>query len=63
MRATSAGSSPYERTLITGLAGLLFTSATGANAQWRPRARPSRAATSPAKRAASSDRVAPRAMA
>ncbi len=46
-----------------GLAGLLFTSATGAKAQWIPTARASRAVTSPAKRAASSDRVAPIAMA
>ena len=63
MRATSAGSSPYERMLITGLSGLLLTSATGAKAQWMPRARPSRAVTSPVKRAASSERVAPMAMA
>ena len=28
--ATSVGSSPYERTLMTGFAALLFTSATGA---------------------------------
>ncbi len=49
--------------LITGLAGLLLTSATGASAQWMPSARPSRAVTSPAKRAASSERVAPMAMA
>ena len=48
---------------MTGLAGLLFTSATGAKAQWIPRARPSRAVTSPLKRAASSERVAPMAIA
>ena len=51
----SSGSSPYERMLMTGLAGLLFTSATGANAQCMPSARPSRAVTSPVKRAASSE--------
>ena len=33
--------------LITGLPGLLLTSTTGANAQWMPSARPSRAATTP----------------
>ncbi len=49
--------------LITGLAGLLLTSATGASAQWMPSARASRAVTSPVKRAASSERVAPTAMA
>ena len=48
---------------MTGLPGLLLTSATGASAQWMPRARPSRAVTSPVKRAASSERVAPMAMA
>ena len=48
---------------MIGLAGLLLTSATGANAQWTPRARPSRAVTSPVKRASSSDRVAPTAIA
>ena len=48
---------------MTGLAGLLLTSATGASAQCLPRARPSRAVTSPVKRAASSERLAPTAMA
>ena len=48
---------------MTGLAGLLLTSATGAKAQWMPRARASRAVTSPVKRAASSERVAPIAIA
>ena len=61
--ATSCGSSPKERMLITGLAGLLLTSATGAKVQWMPTARASRAATWPQKRAASSERVAPTAMA
>ena len=41
-----------------GFAGLLLTSATGAKAQWMPRARPSRAVTSPLKRAAASEPVA-----
>ncbi len=62
-RETSSGSSPKERRLITGLAGLLLTSTTGAKAQWMPTARPSRAVTSPRKRAASAERVAPIAMA
>ena len=48
---------------MIGFAGLLLTSATGANAQCTPRARPSRAVTSPVKRASSSDRVAPTAIA
>jgi hypothetical protein len=48
---------------MTGLAGLLLTSATGASAQWMPRARHSRAVTAPLNRAASSERVAPTAMA
>ena len=61
--ATISGSSPNERMLITGLSGLLLTSTTGANAQWMPSARPSRAVTSPRKRAASSERVAPTAIA
>ncbi len=48
---------------MTGLAGLLLTSATGASAQWMPSARPSRAVTSPVNLAASSERVAPTAIA
>ena len=39
---TRAGSSPNERMLITGLRGLLFTSATGAKFTCTPRARASR---------------------
>ena len=37
------GSSPNERTLMMGLSGLSFTSASGANIQWMPAARASRA--------------------
>ena len=36
------GVSPQARTLITGLAGLLFTSHTGPSTQFSPRARASR---------------------
>ena len=36
-RATACGSSPNERTLMTGLAGLTFTSTTGANTSRTPR--------------------------
>ena len=38
---TRAGSSPYDRVLITGLRGLLFTSATGAKFTCTPSARDS----------------------
>ena len=48
---------------MMGFAGLLLTSATGAKVQWTPSARDSRAVTSPAKRAASVERVAPIAIA
>jgi len=47
MRPTWAGSSPNARVLMIGLAGLLFTSATGANASWTPTARPSSAVMRP----------------
>ena len=47
MPATAAGSSPKERVLMIGLAGLLLTSATGANARWMPTARPSSAVMRP----------------
>ncbi len=50
-RATSIGSSPYERTLITGFAALLFTSTTGAKICCTPSARASRAVISPCRRA------------
>src|SRR3989442_361866 len=33
---TPSGSSPNDRSLMTGLVGLLFTSATGASAHWTP---------------------------
>ena len=46
-RPTSTGSSPNERVLMIGLAGLLLTSATGANARWIPTARPSSAVIRP----------------
>ena len=45
--ATSRGSSPKERVLMIGFAGLLFTSRTGANTQWIPTARASTAVTRP----------------
>ena len=38
---TSAGSSPNDRVLMTGLRGLLFTSTTGAKLTWTPSARAS----------------------
>ena len=41
------GSSPNDRVLMIGLAGLLFTSATGAKARWMPTARPSSAVMRP----------------
>ena len=61
-RATATGSSPNDRTLITGLAGLLFTSTAGANATWIPIARDSRPTMRPAARACASLPVAPIAM-
>ena len=45
---TRAGSSPNERMLMTGLRGLLLTSATGAKLMCTPSARPSTAVMRPA---------------
>ncbi len=61
-RATSCGLEPNERTPITGLSGLLFTSTTGAKLKLIPRMRSSRAVTAALKRASSSLPVAPRAI-
>ena len=47
IRPTASGSSPNERVLMMGLAGLLLTSATGAKARWIPTARPSSAVIRP----------------
>ena len=47
---------------MTGLAGLLLTSTTGANTQLTPRPRASWAVTRPCQQAHCSDRVAPTAM-
>ena len=46
-RDTVGGSSPNERMLMIGLAGLLLTSASGAKLTWMPTARPSTAAAAP----------------
>ena len=62
-RATSAGSSPNDRVLMTGLRGLLFTSATGAKLTCTPRARASTAAMRPASNASPSSPDAPNAIA
>ena len=62
IRDTARGSSPNDRTLITGLSGLLFTSTAGANARWMPIARDSAPVMRPAARACSSLPVAPIAM-
>ena len=43
----AAGSSPYERVLMTGLRGLLLTSTTGAKLTWTPIARDSTAVIRP----------------
>ncbi len=61
-RETAPGSSPNERTLITGFAGLLFTSIAGANATWMPIARDSRPMMRPAAAACSALPAAPIAM-
>ena len=61
-RATAFGSSPNDRTLITGLAGLLFTSTAGANATWIPIARDSSPMMRPAACACAALPVAPIAM-
>ena len=45
---TLTGSSPNDRILITGLRGLLLTSATGAKSTWTPSARDSAPTTLPA---------------
>ena len=45
--ATRFGSSPKERTLMTGFSGLLLTSSTGAKGTWTPMARASSAVTRP----------------
>ncbi len=62
MAATRAGSDPYERAPITGLAGLTLTSATGAKSRLMPSARSSSPVTRAAVRASSGSRVAPMAM-
>ena len=46
-RDTVRGSSPNDRILMIGLAGLLLTSASGAKLTWMPTARPSTAAAAP----------------
>ena len=62
-RATTAGSSPNERVLMTGLRGLLLTSATGAKLTCTPRARASTAVMRPASNASPSSPAAPNAIA
>src|SRR5213594_2591372 len=61
-RDTCRGSSPNERMLMMGFAGLLFTSASGAKLTWMPTARPSTAAASPIVYASRGLPVAPTAM-
>ena len=51
MAATDSGVSPNERVLITGFAGLLFTSSTGEKSMVMPIARPSSAVARPCSRA------------
>ena len=62
-RDTTAGSSPNERVLMTGLRGLLLTSATGAKLTCTPRARASTAVMRPASNASPSSPAAPNAIA
>ena len=63
MAETSSGFSPNERILMIGLSGLLFTSASGKNIHWIPRARASRAVISPSRLAVAGSREAVSAMA
>ena len=62
-RDTLAGFSPYDRILMMGLSGLLFTSASGKNSHWKPIARDSFAVISPSMRASSGSPDAVKAMA
>jgi hypothetical protein len=60
---TFAGSSPNERMLITGLRGLLFTSATGAKLTCTPSARDSTPVMRAASRTSAASPAAPNAIA
>lgn len=62
-RATACGSLPKLRSAMTGLAGLLFTSTTGAKFQFTPRWRRPRATAAPTCSASRSSPIAPSAIA
>jgi hypothetical protein len=62
MSATRLACDPNDRTPMTGLAGLTFTSATGARSWLMPIAASSRPVIAPALRASATSRVAPSAM-